>query len=156
MIRQSKVYVDRQRCLSGKVFDRGGQALLSERSRKGAVCKRPKRLQGLPQASIGRGQRLNLGGVRAGEGEPKMHRDRHQPLLRSVVQVALKAATLGVGRCHDAPLRRLYFGEPRAVERVELAVLERDPVRRVIAATTSSRSRPRASTRRTAVSIRCR
>ena len=52
--------------------------------------------------------------LRLALGQPQGQRERHQPLLRTVVEVALQAPALGVGRLDHA--------RPRAAQLVHLGV----------------------------------
>ena len=68
----------------------------------------------LLQREVGLLARLadQLGGAGVGGFDPllghaQVQRERHQPLLRAVVEVALDAAPLGVGRSDDARARVL-------------------------------------------------
>jgi hypothetical protein len=57
--------------------------------------------------------------------KPECHRDRDEPLLRPVVQVAFDSAPLGVGRLDQTRTRSLQLGQPRAQFRLQARVLER-------------------------------
>ena len=62
-----------------------------------------------------------------GLDQPQLQRERDEPLLRAVVQVALEPPALGVAGRDDALARGLQLGEPRlATPRCEVLVLERD------------------------------
>ena len=58
--------------------------------------------------------------------QPQLQRQRDEPLLGAVVQVALEPAALGVAGRDDALARRLQLGEPRLGLGVQALVLERD------------------------------
>ena len=67
------------------------------------------------------------GRVRMSDADhPQLQRDRDEPLLRAVVQVALEPAALGVAGRDDALARRLQLGEPGVGLRLQALVLERD------------------------------
>ena len=79
---------------------------------------------------VARGGRelLRLGGIAADVGpeHPQLQRERDEPLLGAVVQVALEPAALGVAGRDDALARRLHLGEPGLRLRQQTLVLERD------------------------------
>ena len=77
---------------------------------------RASRRTGCDRRSVGRELRL---------GEAERHRDRDEPLLRAVVQVALDPPPLRLGRLDEARARSLQLGEPRAQLRLQARVLER-------------------------------
>lgn len=60
---------------------------------------------------------------------PQVKRQRDQPLLRAVVQIALEPAPLGLSDFHDAGARTPQLLDPRTQLRLEAAVLERDSCR---------------------------
>ena len=79
-----------------------------------------------------RHQLLGRGGVAPDVGldHPQLQRDRDQPLLRAVVQIALEPAALGVAGGHDALAGRLHLGEPSLGLLQQALVLERHRRRR--------------------------
>ena len=70
---------------------------------------------------------LGLGGIAADvrADHPQLQRERDEPLLRAVVQVALEPAALGVAGRDDALARRLHLGEPGLGLREQTLVLQR-------------------------------
>ena len=58
--------------------------------------------------------------------QPQLERERDEPLLGAVVEVALEPPALGVARRDDPLARGLQLGEPRRRLGVQARVLERD------------------------------
>ena len=67
---------------------------------------------------------------RPGCREPERERERDEPLLGAVVEVALDSPPLGVGRGDDPGARRAHLGELRAHLGRQTLVLEHEPCRR--------------------------
>ena len=59
--------------------------------------------------------------------EGERQRERHEPLLRAVVEVALEPPTLGVGGLDEPRPGRAQLLEARAQLRLQALVLEREP-----------------------------
>ena len=72
--------------------------------------------------------------------QAQLHRERDEPLLRAVVQVALEAPPLRVAGGDDALARRLQLGQPVRRLLVQQLVLERDRSAAAVTASTSSGS----------------
>ena len=77
--------------------------------------------------------------------QPQLQRDRHEPLLRAVVQVALEPAALRVAGGDDPLARCLQLVEPRVGLGEEALVLERDAVAVQAASSSSGSSSSEAS-----------
>ena len=75
-------------------------------------------------------QHVRVGRVTAGSREPERERERDEPLLRAVVEVALDPPLLGIGRGDDPRPRRPHLGELRAHLGRQTLVLEHEPGRR--------------------------
>ncbi len=95
----------RQRGAAGRGAERLGEPAVHEQRRVDAVREVAQLLHRVLEVGADLLEhRLGLLGVGVGElaGEPHAHRERDEVLLRAVVQVALDAAPLGVGRLDDA------------------------------------------------------
>ena len=109
--------------------DRRLQAAVAEHGRMDPARELAQLLERLRQLLAGaleRRARLGLVAAAAG-GEPQVERERDEPLLRAVVQVALEPAALGVARLDDPRARggeilaRLRVGERLAGQLGEVA-----------------------------------
>ena len=104
------------RCPLGQRVQRDVEAVL-QRGRMDAAGELAQLLQRLGQL-VARGAHELLGLLRVATDlapdQRELQRERDQPLLGAVVQVALDAAPLGVGRGDDALAGGLQLGEPRA------------------------------------------
>ena len=69
-------------------------------------------------------------GVEALARELQLDHQRHEPLLRAVVEVAAEPAALGVARVDEPRPRRAQRLQPRAQLHLQARVLEREPRRR--------------------------
>ena len=107
-------------------FERRGEAVV-ERGRVDAARELAQLLERVGElVARGRRELLRLGGVApdVGAEHPQLERERDEPLLGAVVQVALEPAALGVAGRDDALARRLHLGEPGLRLRQEALVLE--------------------------------
>ena len=89
--------------------------LSSRSSSSAASARRAPRAARPPGAPIAR---------ELGLGQAERHRDRHEPLLRPVVEIALDPPPLGLGGLHQARPRRLQLGEAREQVGAQTLVLE--------------------------------
>src|SRR5262245_33026791 len=104
---------DGDRCPPAECLQGGAEAFVGEHRGVDAACERAELVEGAVELVFGFGeQRLELGGVggvpaRETQREP----DPEQPLLRSVVEVSLEAASFGVSGMDDAGPRGADLGE---------------------------------------------
>ena len=113
---QRDVDVERQPRSVGELLERGAEAALREDAGVDALGE----LAQLAQRVGERGARLGEQRLRRRVAldprvrEPERHRDRHEPLLRAVVQIALDPPPLDLRCLDDAGARRAQLLEPRS------------------------------------------
>ena len=130
---QADVELERQPRAVGELLERGAQAALGEDAGVDALGELAQLAQRVGERRARLVEQRTGGGRVAVEprvGEPERHRDRHQPLLRAVVQVALDPPPLGLRGLDDPRARRAQLLEPGAQLGLQALVLEREPGRR--------------------------
>ena len=121
----------RQRRLVGERLERGRESRLAEDRRIDAVGELAQLVEGGRGLVAGRvqhpGELLVTVGGRAGTREAQVVRQREQPLLGAVVEVALEPAPLGVARLDDPRARHAQIVELGQHLGLQPFVLEREP-----------------------------
>ena len=123
------VQMCRKRRAAAEFVERGREPALGEQRRVDAVGqlaqlreRERERFAGLAHERSGRrrlARELCL-------EQPERHRDRDEPLLGAVVEVALDPPPLGVGRLDQPRARRLQLDQPGAQLGLQALVLERE------------------------------
>ena len=110
-----------------------GEAVVAEHRRVDSLGQLPellhRRRQVLSRGGPGAAPSSESGLRLRGRPAP-VQRERDQPLLRAVVEIALEPPALGVARLHDPGARALQLFQPRPQLDLQPPVLERDRCRR--------------------------
>jgi hypothetical protein len=104
--------------------DSGGEALFREHRRIEPVCQLSKLSEQLAHLLL-RAPELRITPPALGDGETDRKRQSHEPLLRTVVQIALEPPAFLVAGLDDASSRGPQLLELRAQLRLEALVVER-------------------------------
>jgi hypothetical protein len=122
----------RERVPARELVDRGGQSVVTEHGREDPGRQRPEVCDGVGQPSFEALERLLDGRVRRSQAAPRetrLQQERREPLLGSVVQVALDPAALRVGGFDDAGARVAQLQQIRVQLRLETGALKPQPGR---------------------------